>query len=248
MAAPGNLPPAPTLAPLVDEDHPPRVAVGRIAEMGFRDIQLSSTLRGMRPRELDGSGRRDVLALLRRSELRLAGIDCWIPQADFQDDARVDRAVEAIMASIDLAADFGRVPVSLIMPTTPGVADAVVARAQHRNVPIADFAHPWPANAAIGVGLDPAACLSRGEDPAAEALRAGDRLAAARLSDLSSDGLRIAPGDRASGRLDVQAYRVALSVVGCKAAVVMDARQWVDPWRGLSQAREAWIERIPHGM
>ena len=47
---------APTLAALGDR---PRTAIDRLAGLGFRAVQLSASQPGLRPRELDRSGRRD---------------------------------------------------------------------------------------------------------------------------------------------------------------------------------------------
>ena len=44
-----------------------------------------------------------------------------------------------------------------------------------------------------GLGLDPASLLMAGEDPAAAVLAWGDRLASARLVDLTGEGIRTVP-------------------------------------------------------
>src|SRR5690606_35381914 len=108
-----DMPLAPTLAALPGE---PRRSIDRLHELGFRFIQLSATHPGLRPRELDQSARRDLLATLRRRERSPAGVDLWIPPEHFADAAQVDRAVAAAIAAIELAADLGRVPLSLALP------------------------------------------------------------------------------------------------------------------------------------
>src|SRR5688572_964638 len=101
-----RLPLAPTLAPLLDGDTPFRVAFDRLRSMEFRSVQLSATHPGLRPRELDKSARRDLLATLRRNELEPSGIHLWIPSADFDDPKKADRALSAALNTIELAVDM----------------------------------------------------------------------------------------------------------------------------------------------
>lgn len=219
---------------------PPRPAFERLAAMGFRHVQLSASQDGLRPRELDRSARRDLLATMRRHELSVGGIDIWIPAAHFLDVARIDRAVALVGEAIGLAEDLGRCPVSCTLPGQEAgvqVLEALVAAAEQRGVRLAD--HALPPSDAADVGIDPAACLAVGTDPAAAILRAGSRVASVRLSDLLATGLR-GPIGGPDGRLDVTAYRVAIDVAGYTRAVVVDARQWTDPWAGLAQTRETW--------
>ena len=69
-----------TLAPTIsDLDAAPRRAISQLSDAGFRAAQLSASQPGLRPRELDQSGRRDLLATLRRREVSASGIDAWIP-------------------------------------------------------------------------------------------------------------------------------------------------------------------------
>ncbi len=227
----------------------PRRAFDRLGEMGFRWVQLSATMAGMRPRELDRSARRDLKATLRRKEMGLAGIDIWIPQGHFVDSANVDRAAAAALDAIGLAADLGRCPVSL---TLPGVEEgekgegvetvigALVEQAGHVGVELADHAVGGVLRAGVGVGIDPAAYLAVNDDPAAAVAKAGEKLAAARLCDLLVSGMRGPIGDAQEGMLDVMAYRVALSLAAGLRAVVVDARQWFSPWEGLEQTAAVW--------
>lgn len=239
------VPLAPTLAALPEA---PRVLFDRLREGGFAAVQLSSARPGLRPRDLDGSARRDLRATLARREMRIAGIDAWVPPAHLADAATAERAVDALIGAIGLAADLGRVPVSTRLPP-PGVADlevaAILADALRRGVGIADHARPPVARPGAGPGIDPAACLAEDEAPEQAVAAAGEALLAARLVDLSSAGMRIAVGDPSEGRLDLVAYRVALHVVGFAAPLVVDARQWADPWEGLRRSREAWLETAP---
>ena len=90
---------APTLTGLGER---PRVVLDRLAVCGFRAVQLSASQPGLRPRELDRSGRRDLAGRLRRLALVAAGVDLWIPRAQLLDPARVDRAVGTMLDAVGL--------------------------------------------------------------------------------------------------------------------------------------------------
>lgn len=209
----------------------PRQAIAFVASH-TRHIQLDATLAGIRPRELDRSARRDLAALLRRLDLTLSGLDLWIPPEHFMDPARQGRAIEAAIAAIELAAELGplvggasRAAISMTLPDAiaPETQAALVAAAQHQGVRIAD--HRLGATAtgpSIGVGLDPAAALLAGLDPAAVAAKLGRSLTAARLSDATTI-TRCLPGDPGA-RLDLLALRATLDVIGYSHAIVADLR------------------------
>ncbi len=237
---------APTLAPLETE---PRRAMDRLKEMGFRHVQLSAAMPGMRPRELNGSARRDLAAALRRKELIAAGIDIWVPPSHFLDSAEVDRAASAVLETIEMAGDLGRCPVSLTLPTggdeqekgqIDAVAKSLIRHCEHWGVELADHAIPVADRLGIGVGIDPAAWLGQGEDPAAIVSRNADRLISARLCDLLTSGMRGPIGDTQEGRLDVVEYRVAISIGVPDRPIVVDTRQWTDQWAGLGATAEVW--------
>ena len=92
----------------------------------------------------------------------------------------------------------------------------------------------------VGVGIDPAAWLAAGEDPEDAVARHAKTLVSARLCDLTTDGLRAPAGAPVGGRLDVVAYRVALSIAGLTRPAVIDTRQWTDVWSGVEQSRRVW--------
>lgn len=81
--------------------------------MGFTAVQLDAAAAGVRPRELGPSARRDLVARLRRRSLRPVGLDLWIPPAHFRDPGTVDRASDAMLAAIELAADLGRLDLAV---------------------------------------------------------------------------------------------------------------------------------------
>ena len=240
---------APTLSPLLaatDDASDIRGGLTRLSSLGFRHVQLSATQSGLRPRDLDRSARRDLLATLRRHELDLSGLDCWIPASHFTDLSHQDRAIDAVRASIELAADLGRVPISLALPTEatdepPSTwRTDLISHAGRLGVSLADHAVPPSKRESAEIGIDPAALLSHSLDPATTVHQSARRLAAARLSDLDQTGLRCPLGANSDGRLDVLAYRVALTLAEFPRPVVMDARLWVDPWQGLTLSQARW--------
>ncbi|MHC4106955.1 MAG: sugar phosphate isomerase/epimerase family protein [Planctomycetota bacterium] len=239
-----DLPLAPTLAPLGDS---PRPALDALAERGFRHVQLSATLPGLRPRELGRSGRRDLAATLRRKALAVSGIDIWIPPDHFVDPAQVDRALAAVLETVELASVLGRCPVSLTLPSPGedatefgGVVESLTDHAMRHGVDVADHAVAVSSLHDLGIGIDPAASLGQGQDPARQVAAYAPRLISARLCDLLRSGLRGPVGDGEEARLDVLAYRVALTTAAYSRPVVVDARQWPDPLRGLEQTRDVW--------
>ncbi len=235
---------APTLAAFGDK---PRAALDRLASLAFRAVQLSASQPGMRPRELDRSGRRDLLGRLRRLEIAPAGLDLWIPEAHLRDPVRIDRAVGAIEAAVELAADLGRVSLSLLLPRRDEppdpieqVLEAVIEKSLRFGVPLADCEVPPSDRADVGVGIDPVIWLSNGRDPVDAVVAHAERVESARLGDLTASGDRIPVGDADQGQLDLGAYRGALMRCGYKGPVVVDVRSTGDPWRQLAESAHAW--------
>ncbi|MEE9129252.1 MAG: hypothetical protein V3T84_04490 [Phycisphaerales bacterium] len=238
-----QLPLAPTLGPLGDQ---PRAALDRLADMGFRYVQLCATQRGMRPRDLDRSARRDLLVRLRRLEMQVSGLDLWIPPSHFLDPALVDRAVEAVRAALELAGDLQRCSISLELPrplddeSLGPVIETIAEQGLRVGVELADHSVANATQDHLGIGIDPVAQLSCNEDPAVAVTKHAERLVSARLCDLLASGTRGPIGEAQGGRLDVLSYRIALSVGGYDRPVVVDARQWSDPWPGLTQTARTW--------
>lgn len=237
---------APTLGPLAESLAPRRV-LDRLSELGFRAVQLSAAQPGLRPRELDKSARRDLLATLRRREMSPAGVDLWIPPNHFLDPAAVDRAAEAVVEAIELAADLGRCPLSVALPPIEeGDRESLIGEllnhARHYGVELADHTLPLGQREDVGVGIDPAALLGMGEDPAAAMINCAPRVVAVRLCDLLRTGMRGPIGDPQDGRLDVTEYRAALAVCRLHQPLVADLRQWSDPWSGLIRTASVWRE------
>ena len=235
-----------TIAPL----GAPGDAMAWASASGLRGVQLSVTGSGLRPRDLGPSARRDLRATLTRLELVASGIDALVPAAHFVDAATAERALDAVEGACVLAAELGRVPVTVHLPT----ADDEVQRARRRDVlarlaagadrvgvTLADLGGaadaPWPP---VGIGVDPAAVLAYGGDPAAAVSRAGPRLAGVRVVDLLRSGMRGPIGTPAEARLDVLAFRVAIEVGGFRGLPVIDCRQWSEPLEGVRQCADAW--------
>jgi hypothetical protein len=249
-----SLPPlAPTLEVLGDQS---RRAMNRLHEMGFRFVQLSAMQPGVKPRELDRSARRDLLATMRRHELEPSGIDLWIPSEHFIEPQRVDRALAAAAAAVEMAADLGRVPVSMTLPAPmesevqgrvsplelQDVIQSLRSKAERHGVPVADHAVPVSERkhgAFFGIGIDPAAWLAGNENPAKVVTSHGSSLLSARLADLTTSGMRSPPGEQ-NGQLEIVEYAIALGIAGYARPVVLDARQWNAPWQGLDAVQEFW--------
>ena len=238
-----------------------RVFFAWARELGYEQVQLDLTQPTLRPRELDGSARRDVAKTILRSGLQLAGVDLFVPPADFLDAARVDRATGAVLAAIECGADLrpGCV-VSVVLPAgiDVGVLRAIAAQAERFGVRVAD--HAWPARQiddsmghAVGIGIDPAAMMvqtnatgakgsvavSARDIPNAVATLAAAPIAA-RWSEAGIVG-RIAHGDRASG-LDVLQYAAVLGARGYGGAMVVDLRSVVEQGGAARGAARVWGE------
>ncbi|MSR44752.1 MAG: hypothetical protein EXS15_05250 [Phycisphaerales bacterium] len=253
-----QLPPlAATIAPLAGEVIE---ALRSIAQMGFRAAQLSTTHVGTRPRDLDGSGRRDLIVQLRRLELSCGGLDLWIPSAHFVDPTFVDRAVDAVVQSVSLAAALGRCPVSIALPQqTPEnairlqeVRDAIDAAAQREGVWIADHSldasigtRTPSAMGAIGIGIDPAALIGAGHDVHAVISSCRADIVSARIVDLMRSGMRGPPGEPSEERLDLLMYAADLATIPLRFSPVADARQWTDPRAGLRTTLARWRGEDP---
>lgn len=249
----------------------PRAAIDWAGSLGVGAVQLDGTAPGVRARDLDRSARRDLAAMLRRTEQVLTGVDLWLPGEHLLDPAHIDRAVAAIAGAIGLAAELsplaggqGRI-VSVMLPARldPGVRDHLAAEADRHGVRLAD--HTWPPGPpspaggdrqdeappestpawphSIAVGLDPAAVALAGDQIGPAAARVADRLATARLCDLSSAG-RILPGS-SDGRLDLVSYRVGLSLAPRNVPLVADVRGLQDQDESARRMIASWRAADP---
>jgi sugar phosphate isomerase/epimerase len=225
-----------------------RSEIAWASSAGFRAIQLDATMPGIRPRELDRSARRDLAAILRRSELTLSGLDLWIPPEHFLSSSLVARAVEAAIQAIGLAAELSTLAggsstpvVSVLLPgeLPADVLQSLADAALRASAEIADHAaEPRHGPLPLRIGIDPAALLLAGVDVISTTSKAGSNLASARLSDASLAG-RTAPLSPA-GRLDAPAYAAALSVVAYSRPVVLDLRGVAEQPAAAARALERW--------
>ena len=116
----------------------------RLGTAGVQAVQLSTGQRGTSPRDLDRSGRQDLGVVIRRRELRLAGIDHAVDPDQLLAPDGVDVAATVLLEAIQLAGDLGPVPISVRFPPQGGdeVIQAAVATASRLGVDLVDFGVP----------------------------------------------------------------------------------------------------------
>jgi len=256
----GNTRLAPVLRPLVaSTDGTVRAAFAAIANQGLADVQLDATLPGTRPRELDRRARHDLLALARRRGLTPSGLDCFVPTAHLTAAApELDRATAALLAAVTLAADLGRLPLSLALPPldelAPDAFDALLEAADAHAVPLALHAEPQLTalrdklntlgSPLVRLGIDAASCLIADHD-----------LNAAAASDIASLRLADAIRDRdrqwqrcplGQGDLDLTAaYLAAELTPRLGQPVLLDLSRLDNPRAALSTAVRQWHDHAP---
>jgi sugar phosphate isomerase/epimerase len=219
-----------------------REAVEWAARLGAGQLVLDATMPGVRPRELDRSGRRDLASLLRRLGVGFAGVDAWIPSGHLIDPVHLDRAMDALDGAVGLCAELsdlcgatGRV-VSIALPEGMSVVvgHRIATTAERAGVVVADHAVKRGVESArhgpiIGAGIDPAAVLAAGLDPLAVIASLKEPVAAARLTDMTAAG-RVVAGTR-GGRVDVGAYAASVHVNGYRGPLIGDLRNMTDQVR-----------------
>lgn len=244
---------APTIRPIVvHAAGSPRRALQLIAECGFAAVQLDATLPGIRPRELDISARRDLAATAMRAGLMIAGIDFLIPAEHYSDPANSDRAADAANAACSLAADLGRCPVTLNLPTTeaePALIHTLIQSADALGVPLviasegSEQAAAWIAQhsgAQLALAIDPAASLITRRDPVQQAQTHAAVLGVARLSD-AKRGQSDSRTSVGHGDLDLLAYRVAVDLAKPRyGPVVLDLRGLPGAIDAAKAGKTAW--------
>lgn len=213
-------------------------------------LVLDATLPGLRPRELDRSARRDLATIIRRSGLAFAGLDLFIPPQHFADPVHSDRALAAVLSSLELAADLARVAGLFATQLRPWVTSDLgdspndelqsrISNAAHHVgttfAALAPAASPPSSPTPVGaVALDPAALILRGTDPVERALSLSASLAAPRVSDAASCVRRVL----GQGQLDIIAYKAAIA--RAPAVACLDLRQLLDAPAALDAALAAW--------
>jgi sugar phosphate isomerase/epimerase len=246
---------APTIGVLLRGGASLSAALAKLGPLGLRAVQLDATVPGLRPRDLNHAARRDLAAILSRASFRAGGIDFLIPREHYTHAGHVDRAMEAALGAIRLAADLGRLPVSLELPAEAldaPVARSLIEAADGHGVALVvhasestDRLRAWVDAVdlpALGAGVDPAAEMVMGRNPVDQVNRWGVRLRGARLSD-GPLGAGLGPTRRVLGQgaLDVASYRVALDLCGSLAGpVVLDLQGLVDPLGAAGAAAAVW--------
>lgn len=223
-----------------------RAALAWASAAGFAAVQLSVVDSELKPREMGGSARRDLAATLARLELRCSGIDMFLPAAHLADPVLVTRAVDAVVAALDFAAELGRVP--LTVPIEGDVPQEVVAElsaAAERAgsallVPVVSIDATRGLAPPRYASLDCASVLAAAGVPAELALRLGPGLGGVRVVDLLRSGLRGPILEPRESRLDALALRASLDAVGFSGIPVADARQWSRPGSGLRSTLARW--------
>lgn len=244
---------APTLGPIAQAMRSPKLAIERIAKLGMSAIQLDAALPGLRPRELDRTARRDLAATLRRSGLTLAGIDLLIPPDHFREAEHLDRAAAAALAALELAADLGRVPLTLSLPgpdSDAELVDVLIQGSDQFGVPVVALSDQ-PIDALIawrnGIDsslvtctIDPAQRLTSRSDPAECIQALGSGFGVARLAD-ARRGLADSRCVLGDGDLDLLSYRVSVDLAASALGpVVLDLRQLTSPEIAATTANSRW--------
>ncbi len=235
-------------------------ALDDVSDAELRFVQLSAAQPGMRPRELDGRARKDLIAALHRSGLMISGVDLFVPQRDWLDNQKIDRVVASVLASIAFAADIGRVPLCLSFPyrsIAKDVLDSVLTAADSHGVTLAIHGESDPQEFDlwlechdenfIRAAIDPATVLATDHDLNAMTAGLAGRLTVARLDDyaersVTDTGGRCNVGD---GSLDVTSYRVALSLATRLRHIVVELRDLDNASHALRQAKARWDSSNP---
>lgn len=201
------------------------------AHAGIPALHLDATLPGIRPRELDRSARRDLVAIAKRHNLSFTGCDLFIPPTHFTSPQHQQRAADAVRQAIVFAAELRTLGATAAVvcietaepaakPTEPTVNAAslltdLVSHARDHGVTLCDCTSD---TSLLARGLDIAAILARNEDPAAAILT--HKPACLRLADWNGRA-RVAFGE---GRADATAISATVSVAAPAALGIFDFR------------------------
>ncbi len=215
-------------------DGSPRERLQAAHDLRARAVTLDATLAGLRPRELDRSARRGLCALLRRLELRLEGIDLFIPAEHFADTSRQDRALSAVREACEFL-----VEASSLVETTPMVhlttADGEAGRISEEtgvalSAPV-EAAPPFVRSVDLGKEL-----LAE-RDPL-KSLGAAENLGVVRLRD-SKAGSAVALGE---GELDLMGAHAVVTTTAPGASLVIDPRGLPGARAAAGRSLTAWAD------
>lgn len=219
-----------------------------VRDQRVRGVALDASRPDCRARDLGRSARRDLAAMLRRTELELTGIDLFIPPEHYADPARAQRAFDTVQQTAMLAVELSRLVgarsrplVSLTLPASLPAHehDALAAMFEKYGAIGADHT-PAPEDApAPGVwlarGIDPATHLLAGHDPVSAATRPG--VTALRLSALNATGR--CPVNAEGARPDMTAYAAAALTSG-QRWITADTRGCAEPAQAVHAAIDTW--------
>lgn len=221
-----------------------RAILSFLAGTGVRGVQLDVSMAGIRPRELDRSGRRDLAALIRRLNMTCTGLDLFIPPTHFVQPQHVDRAVSSVLGAIELAGELAGLghrveaaseihgamysgaarsgaaglssTVSVRLdPTTPAdVRQTLIDKAASAGVGLADFA--WPVKTDL---LRP--YLGAGLDPATILIAGQDPAALVMALGANLFGCRLTDVGRGLGTSRVTPGSGRLDVLSLTVALAM---------------------------
>ena len=224
------------------------------ARLGFRAVTLSAAQTGTRPRELDRSERRGLMAELKRLELHCDSIDLFIPPEHFTSSDTMERAIHAVQDALDLGSDLGasvlfvRLPHESLEnppsgghsgPDGPGELESSPTRRHRprrhgRLTALEEGARRFrSASGSTRLPGSPMAVI-RLEG----LILHGGLVGGVRLVGLDETGSRVSPCLPA--RIDIHAWRQAFDINAHGASLVIDARGWREPVEGVGEALQAW--------
>ncbi len=231
-----------SLAPIAAAHEPAlwlRAALAHAHNLGATCITLDCTQPGFRPRELDGSARRELSVLFRRCNLALAGLDCFVPTSHLQDASpNQARAIHALTSAVELLRDLlGSTSAAQGSPSTSASHTPFVAAAFPTALSADVLAHLGSTAAAQGLAFaDTASPTCFPPDPhlhaAFEVARfAHHPLAAAQASLLALSPLShvrlpaamLAPSAHAHTELDLTTLLALLSLKPQTVPLLLDA-------------------------
>lgn len=137
-----------------------RECMYRYSEHGFGRIQIDSLHRDFH--DLTESGRRDLVATLRRNGLQASGVDFLATPAIWEE--HMDETIGGFGAAIAIAEVVGGVPVSVCVPEDEEIIETVIAIGAAAGILVAAHSTLPLENPNIGWGL-PLALLAKEERP-----------------------------------------------------------------------------------
>jgi hypothetical protein len=222
-------------------------AAAWVRDQRVRGLTLDAGRPDCRARELGRSARRDLGAMLRRTEVEMAGIDLFIPPEHYTDPAKCERAFETVQQTAMLAVELSRLVggrsrpvVSITLPKSlpEHERNGLTAVFEKYGAIGADHTPGAPAPSTwLGTGIDPAACFLASAEPARLATEPG--VVALRLTDLNATGRCAVNAE--GGRLDLVAYTGA-TLTSDLRWITADTRGVGDPARAVKAAVHAWRE------